>query len=70
MPVFLPLASEFLTDGKSGIVNIPVTEAEVMNTINTLKNKTLCGYDGVSNKIIKLCDQIVNPLVLIYIICL
>jgi hypothetical protein len=36
--------------------------------INTLKNKTSCGYDGVSNKIIKLCgDQIVKPLIYIYI---
>jgi hypothetical protein len=61
---FLPLASELLTDGKSEIVNIPITEAEVINTINTLRNKTSCGYDGVSNKINKLCgDQIVKPLI-------
>jgi hypothetical protein len=30
---FLPLANKFLTDGKSEMVNIPVTEAEVMNMI-------------------------------------
>jgi hypothetical protein len=64
---FLPLASGFFTAGKSEIVNIPITEAEVINTINTLKNKTSCGYDGVSNKIIKLCgDQIVKQLTYIY----
>jgi hypothetical protein len=50
---FLQLASGFLTNGKSEIVNIPITEAEVINTINTLTNKASCGYDGVSNKIIK-----------------
>jgi hypothetical protein len=64
---FLPLASEFLTDGKSEIVNIPITEAEVINTINTLKNKTSCGYDGVS-KLLNYVIRLLNHLH-IYIIC-
>jgi hypothetical protein len=34
---FLPVACEYLTDKKSEIVNIPITEAEVENTINSLK---------------------------------
>jgi hypothetical protein len=31
------------------IINIPVTEAEVICTITALKNKNSCGYDGLSN---------------------
>ena len=35
--------------------------------INSLKNKSSCGYDGLSNKIIKLCgEQIAKPLTYIY----
>ncbi|PNF21344.1 hypothetical protein B7P43_G18383 [Cryptotermes secundus] len=45
------------------IVNVPITSAEVLSTIFSLKNKTSSGYDGLSNKIIKLCGaQIVKPL--------
>jgi hypothetical protein len=33
------------------IINIPITEAEVICTISSLKNKNSCGYDGLSNKI-------------------
>ena len=36
------------------ITNIPITEAEVVCTISSLKNKTSCGYDGLSSKILKL----------------
>jgi hypothetical protein len=39
------------------INNIPITEAEVISTISSLKNKTSCGYDGLSNKILKLCGS-------------
>jgi hypothetical protein len=64
---FLPLVCEYPTDRKSEIVNIPITEAEVANTINSLKNKTSSEYDGLSNKIIKLCgEQIAKPLTYIY----
>ena len=45
------------------IINIPVTEAEVICAISSLKNETLCGYDGLSNKILKLCSsQISKPI--------
>jgi hypothetical protein len=29
------------------IINIPITEAEVVCAISSLKNKTSCGYDGL-----------------------
>ena len=64
---FLPLSCEYSTDKISEIVNIPITEAEVLSTINSLKNKSSCGYDGLSNKIIKLCgEQIAKPLTYIF----
>ena len=34
------------------IINIPITETEVICTISPVKNKTSCGYDGLSNKIL------------------
>jgi len=44
------------------IINIPITEAEVICTVSSFKNKTSCGYDGLSNKILKLCSgQISKP---------
>ena len=44
-----------------------VTETKVIRTISSLKNKTLCGYDGLSNKILKLCgNQISKPITCIY----
>ena len=49
------------------IIHIPITETEVICTISSLENKTLCGYDGLSNKILKLCgSQISKPLTYIY----
>jgi hypothetical protein len=46
------------------IVNIPFTSAEVLSSIFSLKNKTSCGYDGLSNKIIKSCgEQITVPII-------
>jgi len=45
------------------IINIPITETEIICTVSSLKNKTSCGYDGLSNKILKLCgSQISKPL--------
>jgi len=44
------------------IINIPVADAEVICAISSLKNKTSCGYGGLSNKILKLCSsQISKP---------
>jgi hypothetical protein len=64
---YLPLSRECSAAKISDFVNIPVTEAEVLSTINSFKNKTSCGYDGVSNKVVKLCgQQIVKPLTHIY----
>ena len=40
---------------------------EVICTISSLKNKTSCGYDGLSNKILKLCgSQFSKPITYIY----
>ena len=45
------------------IINIPVTETEVICTVSSLKNKISCGYDGLFNKILKLCSsQISKPI--------
>jgi hypothetical protein len=59
--------SRGLSDKFPEIVNIPITAAEVLSSILSLKNKTPCGYDGLSNKIITLCgEQITKPLAYIY----
>jgi hypothetical protein len=42
---------------------IPVTEAEIIGIINSLKSKNSSGYDEISSKILKLCGpQITRPL--------
>ena len=51
------------------VINIPFTEAEVICAISSLKNKTSCEYDGLSNKILKLCtssSQISKPITYIF----
>jgi hypothetical protein len=46
---------------------IPVTEAEVISIIQSLKPKNTAGYDGISNKILKQCAHIISkPLTYIY----
>jgi hypothetical protein len=41
----------------------PVTEAEIISIIINLKSKNSSGYDGITNKIMKLCrQQISKPL--------
>jgi hypothetical protein len=50
------------------IVNIPITSAEVLSSMFSLKSKNSCGYDGLSNEIIKLCGKQINK-PFIYIIC-
>jgi len=47
----------------SQIINIPLTETEVIGTVSAIRNKTSCGYDGLSNKILKQCgNQFSKPL--------
>jgi hypothetical protein len=49
------------------VINIPITEAEVICTISSLKNKSLCSYDDLSNKILKLYgSHISKPVTYIY----
>jgi hypothetical protein len=36
---------------------VPVTEAELISTVASLNFNYSSGYDGLSNKIIKLCSQ-------------
>jgi hypothetical protein len=43
-------------------INIPSTEPQVTRAISSLKNKILCGYDGLSNKIRKLCSSQISIL--------
>jgi hypothetical protein len=45
------------------IISIPITVAEVICSISSLKNKNSNGCDGLSSKILKLCgNQISKPL--------
>jgi hypothetical protein len=39
------------------IINIPVTETQVICTISSLKNTTSCGYDGLSSNVLELCSN-------------
>jgi len=49
------------------IINMPITGTKVICTIYSLKNKTSCIYDGLSNTILKLCgNQISKPITSIY----
>jgi hypothetical protein len=41
----------------SQIIKIPITVAEVICAISSLKNKTSCGYDGLFNDKLKLCSS-------------
>jgi hypothetical protein len=44
-----------------------VTNIEIINAINNLKSKNSSGYDGISNKLLKLSSQSISRL-LSYII--
>jgi hypothetical protein len=39
---------------------VPVTEAELISIIGSLKNKNSSGYDGISNKILRLCGHFIS----------
>jgi hypothetical protein len=46
---------------------IPVSEAEVINIIKSLKSKNAAGYNGISSKILKQCaHKTIKPLTHIY----
>jgi hypothetical protein len=40
-------------NGFSEMINISVTEADIIHTITSLKSKSSTGYDGISDKILK-----------------
>jgi hypothetical protein len=64
--VILSLKEAFSCDFPQ-IINIPVTAAEVICSVFSLKNKNSCGCDGLSNKMLNLCgNQISKPLTYIY----
>jgi hypothetical protein len=49
------------------MVNIPITESEIIYTIASLKNKGSYGYDGISNKLLKKCSDLISkPLAYIF----
>jgi hypothetical protein len=39
------------------MIVIPITESELIYTVSSIKNKNSFGYDGVSNKILRLCGN-------------
>jgi hypothetical protein len=45
------------------ITNIPITEAEVICAISSIKSRILCGCDGLSNKILTLCSSQISKLI-------
>jgi Notch-like protein len=58
-------------NGFSTLKVVPLTDAEVLCTITSLKNKHSTGYDSISNRILKLCGQYISkPLAYIYNKCL
>jgi len=51
-------------DGFPEIITVPIPEAEITFTIASLKSNNSSGYDGISNKILKLCGEYLSrPLV-------
>jgi hypothetical protein len=58
-------------NGFSTLKVVPITDAEVLCTRTSLKNKHSTGYNGISNSILKLCGQYISkPLAYIYHKCL
>jgi hypothetical protein len=58
-------------NGFSTLNVLSITDAEVLCTITSLKNKHSTDYDGICNRILKLCGQYVSkPLAYIYNKCL
>jgi hypothetical protein len=49
-------------DSLPEMIIIPVTETEIICIIASLKNKNSSGYDGISNKILKLCGDYLGKL--------
>jgi len=54
-------ASHFLHasfwQGFPEMANIPLTDIEIVRTVNSVNNKSLAGYDEMSNKILELCAK-------------
>jgi hypothetical protein len=53
--------NNWFPNGFLKMINIPITEDEICR-INSLKFKNSTGYDGISNKILKLCTHLSKPL--------
>jgi hypothetical protein len=47
---------------------VPVTKAELLGIIHSLKNKNSSGYDGISNRIIKLCGSVISKPLITFLI--
>jgi hypothetical protein len=64
-PVFY-LINHFF-DGFPEMINIPITESEIICTIASLKNKGSYGYDGISSKLLKKCSDLIStPLAFVF----
>jgi hypothetical protein len=44
----------------SDMIVIPFMEAELICTIASIRNKNSAGYDGISNKILRLCGKFLS----------
>jgi hypothetical protein len=60
-------ASRLLDNPKLGNIvqmkTIPVSEAEVIKIIQSLKPKNTAGYDGISSKILQQCAHVISKTV-------
>jgi hypothetical protein len=54
------LLNKSFPDGFPEMISIPVTESEIICTIASLKNKGSYGYDGMSNKLLKNCSDLIS----------
>jgi hypothetical protein len=60
-PLFL---RNLFPNGFSEMITVPIPEAEIACIIASLMSNNSSGYDGISNKILKLCGEYLGrPLV-------
>jgi hypothetical protein len=61
------LLNKSFPDGFPEMINIQITESEIICTIASLKNKGSYGYDGISNELLKKCSDLFSkPLAYIF----
>ena len=62
----ISLLKRWFANEYSDMIVIPITESELICTVASIKNKNSSGYDGVSNKILRLCGQFLSKTTCLY----